>query len=493
MSGNPRSGGTDTAAQRLPRHSAKGHGQDAVPPLQSDGGKGVIIDRLRWTDPARNAPLAVPTVALSVYVFAYSTLYGPPAILLFYGVWAPFILTTDRRVWTALHRPALILALPVLALLSTLWSDRPDTTLRSAIQYSSTVVPGLVAARTVSTRSLSLGIAAGGTLVLLYSHANGSYAYDVVDGTYAFAGAFSSKNQLGLYASLTLLGAGAAVTMAGRPALAAIAAAPVLVLAAVTLWMTESATSVLTVAAALLAMGAAAALCALPPLPRLVTLVAAILVFAGAAALALQLGAFDSLLGVFGKDTTLTGRTYLWSRGIEFGTATGPAGLGYNAFWVTGRALAEELWTEFHIATFSGFHFHNTLIEGFVALGPAGLALLAGWTLGLPLLALRMVASTPHPAVQHPAIPRASGRPPIAATAFVAALSVLFAIRAFVEIDFFTPFTAGSFLVPYLLLAMGDRATAFDASARNVASDRAGRRPRGEPSGGHPAFSAGAR
>lgn len=445
-----------------------------------------MIDRLRWTDPARNAALAVPAVAVSVYVFAYSTLYGPAAILMFYAVWTPFIVSTDRRVWTALHRPALILLLPALALVSTLWSDRPATTLRAAIQYGTTIVPGLVAARTVSAKSLGLGLAAGGTAVLLYSHANGSYAYDVVDGTYAFAGAFSSKNQLGLFASLTLVAALAGVAMARRPALAALPALPVILLAAVTLWMTESATSVLTVAVALLGMGAAAALHLLAPLPRLVTLAALVALATGGAVLALQLGAFDSLLGVFGKDTTLTGRTYLWSRGIEFAREVSPSGLGYNAFWVTGRALAEELWTEFHIATFSGFHFHNTLVEGFVALGPLGLSLLAGWTLGLPLLAIRMLTTAPAPTGPAPTGPARTGG--AGAVPLLAALALLFAIRAFVEIDFFTPYTAGSFLVPFLLLAMGDR-----AARRNAASAPSHSRLRGEPAGGHPAFSAGAK
>lgn len=484
MSGNVPAAGTDPATPRL---APAGRG-DHPAPAELRGKKVVIIDRLRWTDPARNALLAVPAVAVSVYVFAYSTLYGPASVLMFYAVWAPFIVTTDRRVWAALHRPALILLLPALALASTLWSDRPATTLRSSIQYASTIVPGLVAARTVSLRSLGLGLVAGGTAVLLYSHANGSYAYDVVDGTYAFAGAFSSKNQLGLFASLTLVAALASVGMARRPALAITAALPVALLAAVTLWMTESATSVLTVGAALLGMAAAAALHLLPPLPRLVVLATLLALAIGGAGLALHLGAFDSLLGVFGKDTTLTGRTYLWSRGIEFAREVFPAGLGYNAFWVTGRALAEELWTEFHIASFSGFHFHNTLVEGFVALGPLGLALLAGWTLGLPVLAIRTVVSG-HVA----AMPRHA---PAGATALVVALALLFTIRAFVEIDFFTPFTAGSFLVPFLLLVMGDRAAhraSPNHAGRDAASASAHHRPRGEPAGGHPAFSAGAK
>jgi exopolysaccharide production protein ExoQ len=435
----------------------------------------MVIDRLWFTDPSRNGPFAVPAIALSVWAFAYAGIFGPVLVLMLYALWFPLLLSPDRRLWGRPLVPLLILALPALALASVLWSDRPAITARAGVQYGTTVLLGLIAARATSIRSLAQGLAAGGTAVLAYSHLVGNYAYDVVDGTYAFAGAFQSKNQLGLFASLTLLGAMGALLVADRPLRPALLTVPAGVFAALTLVMTESATALITATLAVAVFCAAVQLKRLRPLPRLIVLCVLAALLAGGLVAAMQGGLFDSVLGIFGKDTTLTGRTYLWSRGIEYGDRVAPLGLGYQAFWVPGRAEAEELWTEFHIAGFSGFHFHNTPIEGYVALGPAGLVLLGGWILALPLLSLRTVM----------------GAGQGGAAGLLAALALLFTIRAFVEIDVFHPYAAGSFLVPFLLLAMAEGAPARDAAARRQRT--AEPRRRREPAGRLAAFSAGAK
>lgn len=392
------------------------------------------------TDPARNGLYASAAIAVSLFVFAYSTLFGSASILLFYAVWLPVILLPTRALLRAPQNLLPFLLLPTLAAVSSLWSDRPDVTMRAAIQWGSTVVLGLAAARATSIAALAKGLLVGGLVVLVYSVVNGDYAYDVVDGTYAFAGAFSSKNQLGLFASLTLIAA--VYPLTNLRAAGAVWAAAALVIggfAAATLMRTESATSVITV---ILAFGIILLALGVLRLPRLLRVVAVssggVLLVLGLVA-ALNGGALDVIFSVFGKDATLTGRTYLWSRGLEFAQSHQVTGLGYYAFWIPGRAEAEELWTEFHIDAQTGFHFHNTLIEGYVGLGLIGVALLGLWS--LMLLILPLVAML-----------QARTR----AMAIVAGLSLLFLVRSFVEIDFFTPYTVGSFLVPSLLLRMLD-------------------------------------
>lgn len=392
------------------------------------------------TDPERNGLYASAAIALSLFVFAYSTRFGSVSILLFYAVWLPVLVLPTHRM---LRKPLNLLpflALPVLAAASTLWSDRPDATLRAAIQWGSTVLLGLAAARITSVASLSRGLLVGGLFVLIYSTLYGQYAYDVVDGTYAFAGAFSSKNQLGLFASLTLI---AAVYPLTNPRLAGwvwiTAALTIGAFAAATLIRTESATSVITVILAFAVILLALGVLRLPRLLRVMAVaLGGVLLVLGLVA-ALNLGALDVLFSVFGKDATLTGRTYLWSRGLEFAQSHQTFGLGYYAFWIPGRAEAEELWTEFHIEAQTGFHFHNTLIESYVGLGLVGVTLVAAWS--VMLLVLPLVAML-----------QAQNR----ATAIVAGLSLLFLVRSLVEIDFYTPYTAGSFLVPSLLLYMLD-------------------------------------
>lgn len=408
------------------------------------------------TDPARNGAYASSAIALSLVVFAYSTLFGSVSILLFYAVWLPALLLPTPALLRAPLRLLPFLLLPALAATSALWSDRPDATLRAAIQWGSTVLLGLVAARVVSVPSLARGLLVGGLVVIVYSVLNGNYAYDVVDGTYAFAGAFSSKNQLGLFTSLTLIAAAYPLTNPRSEGLFWVAAAlSIGAFAAATLLRTESATSVITVILAFALILLALGVLRLPRLLRVMAVaLGGVLLVLGLVS-ALELGALDVIFSVFGKDATLTGRTYLWSRGLEFAESHQIFGLGYYAFWIPGRAEAEELWTEFHIGEQTGFHFHNTLIEGYVGLGLVGVALLALWTLLLLLL--------PLVAMLHARTK---------ATAIIAGLSLLFLIRSLVEIDFFTPYTAGSFLVPSVLLRLLD-----GLSQRNSALQHGTRTP----------------
>lgn len=439
----------------------------------------MLFQTATLADPQRNGPYATLALALLVCVFAYSSRFGKIPILAFYALWLPLAVMPLRSLWRDLHRPAVILALPLLALVSVLWSDRPEVTLRAAVQYGTTVGLGLVAARTVSMTAFARGLWLGGLVVLLYSHAVGDYAYDVVDGSYAFAGAFSSKNQLGLFASLTLIGALGALMLERHPLLWLV---PLLAVAGFALWtvvLTESATAMITLVLSLAVMGAVAGLMRFDSRFRIGAVTVLVVLAALATGLALQSGALDAVLGVFGKDSTLTGRTYLWSRGIEIGGIAAPWGLGYNAFWVEGRSVAEELWLEFYITTFTGFHFHNTLIEGYVALGTPGMVLLASWIIGLPALAVMVLLSG------GPVTPERRG-----AGAIFAALAVLFALRAFVEIDIFSPYVAGSFLVPFLLLTMADRlaeARQLSGSAPHSTGNAASQHG-GEPFPRHPAF-----
>jgi exopolysaccharide production protein ExoQ len=411
----------------------------------------LAIPRARLLDPNQNAPFAIVAVALSFYVFAYSTIFGQVSILLLYAFWLPLSLLAPTLLTEAPRQLLLILLLPALAVLSAIWSDVTSATLRAAIQYGTTVICGLIAARVVSLRSLALGGLIGGVAILAYSWSEGTYGYDFVDASYAFQGAFQSKNQLGFYASLTALLSAALIFMprVGWPLRAAGAAAALFAL--YTLMLTDSATSVLSLLAGVLAAGIVSGLMRIDIAVRAQGLVLLFCLAVAAVGLAIYLGALDTIFAVFGKDPTLTGRTYLWNQGILFGEDQPALGLGYSAFWVRGRTEAEDLWREFYINARTGFHFHNTPIEAYVALGIVGVGLVAGWMIGLAVGTLRLLMSP--------------GRR--AEATLCAGLVVIFLIRAFVEIDFFTPYTTGSFLVPFLLLRMADqRRAVLDASVR---------------------------
>lgn len=413
----------------------------------------LAIPRARLLNSGENTIFAVVAIALSLYVFAYSVLYGQKSILVFYACWLPLLFLRPDLLFDKARPVIVILFLPAFAALSTLWSDVSTATLRASIQYGTTVLCGLIAARVVSVRHLTLGGLLGGLMVLFYSHSNGEYGYDFVDASYAFQGAFQSKNQLGFYAALTVLFGIATALLPGAVLVLRLAALGIAGFALWTLILSDSATSVIALVAGLFTGAVVLGIMRITIYKRAQSIVLGLCIMAGIVALASQVGVFDTIFVVFGKDPTLTGRTYLWNQGILFGADRPILGLGYFAFWIPNRPEAEELWRDFYITARTGFHFHNTLIESYVALGLVGVALVGGWTVALLANALRVLMNTGHGG----------------AAAVCVALAIIFVIRSFVEIDFLTPYTARSFMVPFILLKMSDqRRTVTQANLRPV-------------------------
>src|SRR5699024_10464917 len=111
------------------------------------------IARSHFIDPAANTPFGVVAIAISMFVFAYSLHYGKAAILVFYALWLPLLALSPQLLLGSWTRVLSLLVLPGACVLSPLWSDAPQVTLRGAIQYASTVVCGLIAARVIAQQT----------------------------------------------------------------------------------------------------------------------------------------------------------------------------------------------------------------------------------------------------------------------------------------------------------------------------------------------------
>ena len=386
-----------------------------------------------FVEPGRNDAAMAFLIAASVFVFAYSFRFGPVAILFYYALWFPFIALLPGRVLAAAADGWPILLFAAFAISSVLWSQAPGTTLRAGVQLATHAACVLAAARLATLRGFTLGLVAGTLAVLVWSVLFGRSSYDPLDGSYTFVGLFGSKNQLGFFASLGVLAALFALTFETtwprRAGLMAVALFALAVLAA-----SDSATAILTLAVALATLALALALRRLATEARLVLALGGGVFLLLAIVLAVQGGAVEMVLGAFGKDTTLTGRTYLWSEGLGVFTERPWTGTGYSAFWVQGLSHAERLWEEFFIGSRSGFHFHNTWIEVLAELGVGGAALLALVFTGALRRAVTGVVRTCEP------LPHA----------FVLALVVLLLARSMSEVDAMTPFAVGSFILFFL-------------------------------------------
>jgi exopolysaccharide production protein ExoQ len=384
-------------------------------------------------------------VAVSVFVFAYSTIFGFLSILVFYGLWLPLIMVDYRKVIGNYARFYWVLPFAFFACMSFVWSAAPPVTLRAGIQYVTTIVCALIASRVIDARTFASGVTAGVALVLLYSLLFGEFHYDALDGSYSFVGAFSSKNQLGFFASLGVYFAFASffVLQTGRVwrCIAFLCG----LLSAYCLLASSSATSVIATIAILSGTITIAVVLKFAPKHRRFFFIVGVGVALLLVAVAINAGAIDLVLGAFGKNSTLTGRTYLWQEGFRASQQAPLMGIGYQAYWVQGFSEAERLWDEFYITARTGFHFHNTYIEVLVELGYVGVVLIAVLIAGVVVGFLRRLLIEEYTPQGH----------------LMFGIALLLLIRSFFEIDFIQPYTIGSFLLYYSagLLAIPHRAT----------------------------------
>jgi exopolysaccharide production protein ExoQ len=399
-------------------------------------------------DPDRNLLYGMAALTVSLFVFAYSTLFGKLPILVYYAVWFPLILVDYRKVLGNWGRYYWILPFAVLACLSVFWSQASGASARAAIQFATHLVCAFIAARTIGIRTLTLGTLVGITIVVLFSLAFGSYHYDPFDGDYSFSGAFASKNLLGFFCSIGIYFAFACIFVLRERLIWCGLAVVCAALAGYALIAAHSATALLTTIVALaVLMGLGVVR---PFRPRTRKILAAIGIVAGIGLFAALMagGGFDLILALFGKNSTLTGRTYLWSQGLAAAAKAPLLGVGYQAYWVVGFPDAERLWQEFYITTKTGFHFHNTYIETLVELGVVGVILVAIVFVRTAIGYLtRFLADRDDKTAR-----------------ILLGLMAMLLLRSFVEVDVINPYAIGSFLLYYsaaLLAASPARQRAF--------------------------------
>ncbi len=383
--------------------------------------------------PGRNTAYGICALTISFFAFAYSYIYGQTIILAFYAVWLLVALVDYRFALFRLVHSPVVLTFALFACLSIFWSAAPGDTARASVQYLSHVVCAVIAARVIDGRTFSIGAMVGTTLVLLYSVLAPNYVYDPLDGSYTFVGAFTSKNQLGFFASLGVFFSFYYAVFMTRSMLYRAVAFALFCFSASVLLMSQSATSLIATPAAMAAVLMISGLGAFSPRHRKLFLWIGILLAVGAAVMALNMGLMDIVLGAFGKDSTLTGRTYLWPEGLKAAHEAPILGQGYQAYWVQGFADAERLWNEFYIAQRTGFHFHNTYIESLVELGYVGTALIVFLFLSTIYACVKKLVNETQ---------RSDAL-------LLAGVMILLVVRSFFEVDVLFPYTIGSFLLYY--------------------------------------------
>ncbi len=365
---------------------------------------------------------------IAIFGLTFITPLGSKGALLFLLAGMALMATRPGEVLASLRREWPIVLVALWCVMSFAWSDYTSLTLRYGIQLVLTVTIavaiGYRLAPMTFVKIVFATSAMGGLASLLLGRARS-------DGM-GYLGIHASKNALA-DASSVLIIASLAVLVDRRlsmrwrlPALAT------MFLGAVLLVMGQSSGALVSTMAVILVFGVIILLQRLTPYMRLVAIALAVVL--GAAITMLLSSLSDELarlfLDVTGKDITLTGRTDLWV--VAFGQiAERPLlGVGFQAFWVPGQPLAEQLWADFGIAGRSGFNFHNTPISNAVEIGilaTAAQALIfiaAAWAcLGWAI------------------------RSPSAASVFFALFMVRLFMLMWIEVVYFYQFSAGTAII----------------------------------------------
>ena len=273
-----------------------------------------------------------------------------------------------------------VLIYPLLALFSCIWSEAPAITLRLSLQFLLTAGIGVLLYRTIPFRIFVSALFAAS----LWACAAGlSMSLQGVLVGLPMAGVAESKNMMAFFTGLLALSATAIFTDRGSSHLLRLASIGGGLFGVLCLFLAQSAGALVGTFLGMGVIFAARFFQSAAAVVRL-TIVVAVLLLLPVGILAQSLLASEATEfseDVLGKDATLTGRTYLWSRAGEYIAEKPLVGHGYGAFWRQGSVEPEGLWQMYGITTRSGFNFHNQFIEALMDVGYVGLVVFVGMLL----------------------------------------------------------------------------------------------------------------
>lgn len=312
---------------------------------------------------------------LAIFGLAFITLLESKGALLFLMAGMAMAAIRPGETLAALRREWLLVLLALWCVISFGWSDYPSITVRHGIQLVLTVIIGVVIAYRLTPVAFVKILFAASSLAGLASLASGRTRSDGM----GYLGIYASKNALANASALLIIVALALLLDRRLPARWRLPALASLMLGALLLVMGKSSGALISTLGVIMAFGAIVLLQRLAPYVRLVVVAMAV-VLAAAAGVFLSFFAAElsqMFFDLTGKDVTLTGRTDLWAVAFQEIAARPVLGVGFQAFWVHGNPLAEQLWAMFGIGGRAGFHFHNTLISNTVEIGLIGATLQA--------------------------------------------------------------------------------------------------------------------
>lgn len=332
-----------------------------------------------------------------------------------------------------------LLTLPLMALISTFWSDAPSLTLRSGLQLILTFWIAAAIGNACSLRNIVLAVFFG--YVAACCTAIPSIPNSLASGI-PLQGAFESKNAFAIYAQMLMIFSLFISFDKSRSTYMRIFAFSVFTVASVMTALSQSRGAIViavlsTIMFLLLLLFSKAKLSF-----RILTLVFCLTFMIPVAWFAENLADFTMSVNetVLRKDATLTGRTDLWIKAKDLHSEAPLMGKGYQSFWREGNPDAEAIWRQFGISNRHGFNFHNEFFEILVSLGYFGTVILVSiWSYLTIFLAYKNL------------------RYPHIFFSFFSSILAVFIMRSFAEVSIFNPFSLNAFILVFCYVASVSR------------------------------------
>ena len=292
-----------------------------------------------------------------------------------------------RQTMPSVSRAWPTLLIPLFCIASALWAPSASDAIRKGLLFALTSIVAIYAATRVSGRNILLIFMSVETIAALMT----LRSPQIVDG--AWTGIFGQKNFLAMNMFILYVCALAVALDKGSWRwfrLTALLIAPVAL--ALVVFAKSGTTTIMVIGATAALLGHA---CLWQPASRIrhmrFLLVLTGAVFAIILALVLfgfmQFDAQASVLNALGKDSTLTGRTYLWDTAQREMSENPWLGRGADGFWRSEYGAANTILEFFHYDHYVKFSFHNSYLENGVAFGYPGYwatVFLAAWALWRP-------------------------------------------------------------------------------------------------------------
>ncbi len=287
---------------------------------------------------------------------------------------------TALRAW-----PTLII--PLFCIVSTLWAPSAPDAIRKGMLFALGSVVSIYAASRVSGRNILLVFMAVETIAAIMSVLKPT----IIGG--AWTGIFGQKNFLAMNMFILYIAALGVMLDRGSNRWLRFWALGIAPLAFFIILMAKSATTTVLLIGATSAMLGHALLwqpaAKIPHLRLMLVLFVTVAVLAAMLVLFgfLQFDASNSVLSALGKDSTLTGRTYLWATAERTMAEHPILGVGADGFWRSEYGLANAITRYFDFETYVKFSFHNSYLENGVAFGYPGYwatVFIAAWAIWRP-------------------------------------------------------------------------------------------------------------